>query len=80
MNPDYFQKLEHALAPERIDAYRQDGANQPITMARYLWNMALCEPLYPTLQIAEVALRNSLSGQKGSNAKYKELTTLPYSL
>ncbi len=81
MNPDYFQKLEHALAPERIDAYRQDGANQPVTMARYLWNMALCESLYPTLQIAEVALRNSLHHALTNHFKssewYDQVTKLP---
>ncbi|MEM9359628.1 MAG: hypothetical protein AAGB04_25870 [Pseudomonadota bacterium] len=60
MNPDTLAKLEAALAPERIDAYRQDGADSVITMARYLLNMALCESLYSPLQIAEVALRNSL--------------------
>ena len=60
MNTDKLEKLESALAPERIDSYRQDGADPILTMARYLLNMALCESLYPCLQIAEVALRNSL--------------------
>ena len=48
------------LAPERLDAYRQDGAPPVTTLARYLWNMALCESLYSPLQMAEIALRNSL--------------------
>lgn len=26
MNPAFFQQVETALAPERLDAYRQDGA------------------------------------------------------
>ena len=55
MNPDRLAKLESALAPERIDAYRQDGADPVLTMARYLLNMALCESLYSPLQIAELA-------------------------
>ena len=30
MNPDFFQKLEAIWAPERMDAYRQDGASPAI--------------------------------------------------
>lgn len=60
MNPSFFQQVETILAPERLDAYRQDGVTPAITLARYLWNMALCEALYSPLQMAEIALRNSL--------------------
>ena len=60
MNPNIFQQLEGILAPERLDAYRQDGVSPATTLARYLWNMALCESLYSPLQMAEIALRNSL--------------------
>jgi len=60
MNHNFFQPLEAILAPERLDAYRQDGVPPATTLARYLWNMALCESLYPPLQMAEIALRNSL--------------------
>lgn len=30
-------------------------------VARYLWNMALCEALYPSLHAIELALRNTIS-------------------
>jgi hypothetical protein len=60
MNSDFFESLQPALAAERLDAYRQDQAGPLITLARYLWNMALCESLYSPLQMVEVALRNSL--------------------
>lgn len=60
MNPAFFQQLETVLASERIDAYRQDSAPPALTLARYLWNISLCEALYSPLQIAEVALRNSV--------------------
>ncbi|MBI1783617.1 hypothetical protein HYR69_00605 [Candidatus Sumerlaeota bacterium] len=62
MNPTFFQQIESNLAQERLDAYRKDGATPAITLARYLWNMALCEALYSPLQIAEIALRNALHG------------------
>jgi len=60
MNNRFFKGVETALAVERLDAFRQDGASPAITLSRYLWNMALCESLYSPLQIAEVALRNAV--------------------
>ncbi len=52
MNPAFFQQIETILATERLDAYRQDGVTQVVTLARYLWNMALCEALYSPLHTA----------------------------
>lgn len=66
MNGAFFQQIEGILHTERIDAYRQDGADSKLTLARYLLNMALSESLYPTLQFAEIALRNAV---------HRELTT-----
>lgn len=60
MNPAFFQKIESILHTERIDAYRQDGADHTVALARYLLNMALSESLYPALQFAEIALRNAV--------------------
>lgn len=60
MNPSFFQQIEGILHAERIDAYRQDGAAPALTMGRYTLNMALSEALYPSLQFAEVALRNAI--------------------
>lgn len=56
-----FQQLSLALSAERLAAYRLDSRNQEAeVIARYLWNVALGESLYPSLQCLEVALRNSL--------------------
>lgn len=81
MNPDFFQKMEAVLAPERIDAYRQDGAAPVTVLARYLLNMALCESLYSPLQFAEIALRNSLhiclTARFGSANWYDAVPSLP---
>ncbi len=61
MNSDFFEKFEHAIAAERLDAYRHgDNANPLTATARYLWNIALCESLYSPLQMIEVALRNAI--------------------
>lgn len=81
MNPAFFQQVEGILAPERLDAYRQDGVSPVTTLARYLWNLALCESLYPPLQMAEIALRNSLhhflTARCHTHAWYDVITGLP---
>ncbi len=81
MNPAFFQSLETILAPERLDAYRQDRVPPATTLARYLWNMALCESLYSPLQMAEIALRNSLhqflTARCQTTAWYDLITGLP---
>jgi len=74
MNPVFFQQIEGILHTERIDAYRQDGADAKLTLARYSLNMALSESLYPGLQFSEIALRNSihhsLTARCGTDAWY----------
>jgi len=81
MNHNFFQQIEAILAPERLDAYRQDAVPPATTLARYLWNMALCESLYSPLQMAEIALRNSLhaflSTRLNNPAWYDVITNLP---
>ena len=81
MNPAFFRQVESILAPERIDAYRQDGAAPATTLARYLLNMALCETLYAPLQFAEVALRNALhaclTARCGTAGWYDVVPSLP---
>lgn len=74
MNSAFFQQIEGILHTERIDAYRQDGADHTTTLSRYLLNMALSESLYPVLQFAEIALRNAvhreLSARCGTDIWY----------
>jgi predicted nucleic acid-binding protein len=49
------------LSSDRLARYRRPSDRHACdTLARYLWNVALCEALYPSLQSAEVALRNGL--------------------
>lgn len=63
MQADYASQLTLTLSSERLDAYRGKPP-QPISniqlFGRYAWNMALSEALYPSLQILEIALRNTL--------------------
>ncbi len=60
MQDGFYEKVSNALSVERLGAYGQDGADQCTVLARYLWNMALCETLYSSLQLCEIGLRNSL--------------------
>ena len=66
MNPGFFDQIQAVLAVERLEAYRLDQAEPQIALARYLWNMALCESLYSPLQMAEIALRNALQRSLGN--------------
>jgi len=62
MQDDFAAKLLMALSSERIGAYRDrmnDDRNGNL-FAHYAWNMALSESLYPSLQILEVVLRNTI--------------------
>lgn len=57
----YVVGLRQAISDVRLDAYRRPGdADDLDAVARYLWNIALSEALYPTLQALEITLRNSL--------------------
>jgi len=80
MNPAFFQQIESALHAERIDAYRRDGADSAVALARYALNMALSEALYPSLQFAEIALRNAihtaLAARQGTEQWYDSIPHL----
>ncbi|MGB9181940.1 MAG: hypothetical protein WCB68_22105 [Pyrinomonadaceae bacterium] len=43
-----------------MEAYRREGDDDLETLTRYVWNICLCEALYPVFQILEVGLRNSI--------------------
>ncbi len=59
--PSYYALLRSVLSADRLDAYRQPGDADGLDgIARYLWNVALSEALYATLDALEVALRNTL--------------------
>ena len=53
--------LQKALSTDRLDSYGQSSdPSHDSAVARYLWNAALCESLYPMLHCVEVSLRNRL--------------------
>jgi hypothetical protein len=55
----YAQAIRRALSSGRLDAYGL-GRTDNQKIANYLWNLALCESLYPALHGLEVVLRNAV--------------------
>lgn len=60
-----YAELERVLSKPRLDSYRKLGETDADALCRYLWNMALCEALYPSLQTLEVAFRNAVHVELG---------------
>lgn len=53
--------LNISLSSDRLSTYvHSRDVDRDRAIARYLWNSALCESMYPTVHAVEVALRNKL--------------------
>lgn len=52
--------LERVISPRRLQIYRLPGDTDLDVLARYVWNVHLCESLYPCLQNLEISLCNSV--------------------
>lgn len=63
MQDKFFAQLEASLSSPRLSGYHHAHVLElPIdVLARYLWNIALCEALYPSLNCVEIGIRNSLN-------------------
>ena len=68
MPASFFTSLSRTLSTERLAQYAVGVSSEAETYGRYLWNLALCESLYPSLQGLEVALRNAL--HEAASARY----------
>ena len=56
---DYRELAQQIITPPRLRRYGSlNPSDLPETVARCLWDMGLCEALYPLLNGLEVALRN----------------------
>jgi hypothetical protein len=56
-----FRSLEPLLSADRVQAFRGKTSDPDrLVLARYAYNIALCESLYPLLHMLEVTLRNAL--------------------
>ena len=61
MQEQFFFNLQSVISEQRIGPYRVNVTDSELaTYAKYAWNLALCESLYPSLNGLEIALRNSI--------------------
>ena len=62
MSTQFLENLFRSVSEERFSSYQEetDQAGDAIPYGRYFWNVALSESLYPSLQVMEVTLRNSI--------------------
>jgi hypothetical protein len=71
MQTQFANQLLQVLSAERLNAYRgrlAPTASDREVLGRYAWNMSLSESLYPSLQILEIALRNTI--HRAASAEY----------
>ena len=69
-----FKSFERMVSRQRFQRYRRETASKQEAVALYLWNVALCESLYPAFQFFEIALRNATSqaiaSHNGNNPRW----------
>ncbi len=57
----FFNNLTDAVSNERFDPYRKSFQQDELpAWEHYLWNVSLCESLYPALNCIEIVLRNGI--------------------
>ncbi len=62
MQEPYLASIRKIVSSERLAPYCMTTGDTDIDIiGRYLWNTALGEALYPSLQGLEIALRNSIN-------------------
>ncbi len=71
----FFSKFERMVSKPRLDSYKETGGTEHDALCRYLWNIALCESLYPSFQILEVGFRNAVHSEIAKHADDPEWLT-----
>jgi hypothetical protein len=62
--------LRDILSTPRFEGYRLSSTDSDLLcLERYVWNVALSETLYPTLQYLEIAMRNSIHSAASTTFK-----------
>jgi hypothetical protein len=56
----FLSKLEPSITTMRLQRYRSSTGDDLETVVNYLWNIALAESLFFSLNMVEIALRNAL--------------------
>jgi hypothetical protein len=62
----YVNALRTSISTERLESYRLQNGDDLSMITTYLYNIALCEALYSSLNFLEISLRNTLHYQIGN--------------
>ena len=60
MEEKFYESFSAEITKERLSVYRADGCDDETALARYLYNIELCKSLYTSLNMFEIAFRNSI--------------------
>ena len=65
---NYFLRLERVLSTKRLASYAQNCVTEKDALCLYIWNIAICESLYPSFQLLEVGFRNAIHREIAKHA------------
>lgn len=70
----------NCLSRDRISVYYRRGDTDCDAISKYLWNIQLCESMYPCLNMLEVALRNAIhhAFTMRHGSKWFEVSAIPF--
>lgn len=68
---DYFEIEHEVISSARLGRYAMQSATPAEDLAKYAWNMELCEAMYPLLHGFEVALRNRVHSELWRHLGYQ---------
>ncbi len=60
MEENFYTSFSGEITKERLSVYRADSCDDETALARYLYNIELCKSLYSSLNMFEIAFRNSV--------------------
>ena len=60
MHEEFFSQLQQGISRNRLYPYFRENLLSQEGLALYAWNVSLCESLYPSLNCAEIVLRNAI--------------------
>lgn len=60
MEEKFYEGFSAEITKERLSVYRADGCDDETALARYLYNIKLCKSFYTSLNMFEIAFRNSV--------------------
>ena len=76
----FYSELERSVSADRLKPFQPTDGDPLTTSVNYFWNIALCQALYPSLNMLEVVTRNSLHTFLTARFKRPDWYDTPYFL